>query len=256
MLRVANLRSGYYGLMVLQGVSLHVGPGEIVTLIGANGSGKSTLMKTLSGLMESSTGTVHLDSKDVTGQKPHEIVRRGMALVPEGRQLFAPMTVYDNLILGSYQVKGRDRSKIDDKIKEIYQLFPILKERSRQLAGTLSGGEQQMLAIGRGLMSSPRLLLLDEPSLGLAPKVASDIFKRFRSLRSAGVAMLLVEQNARLALATADRGYVLETGQIVLEGSSEDLLNNEDVRRAYMGSGYRKVWNDQHVVEKTGSGGE
>jgi len=244
MLRVTNLQSGYRGLVVLRGISLHVKAAEIVTLIGANGSGKSTLMKTLSGLLSPTGGKVFLDAKEITGRSPHEIVRRGLALVPEGRQLFAPMTVRDNLILGSYQVRGRNGSMVEESLAQMYALFPILKERSRQLSGTLSGGEQQMLAIARGLMSSPRVLLLDEPSLGLAPKAASDIFKRLQALRSSGVAILLVEQNARLALGVADRGYVIETGQIVLEGTSEDLLNNEDVRRAYMGSGYREVWKD------------
>jgi branched-chain amino acid transport system ATP-binding protein len=244
MLQVTNLHSGYQGLAVLHGVSLHVGVAEIVTLIGANGSGKSTLMQTLSGLLTPSRGQVFLDSKDITSLPPYEIVGRGLALVPEGRHLFAPMTVSDNLILGAYRSGKRRGPSAQGHLEEMYTLFPILKERSRQLAGTLSGGEQQMLAIARGLMSSPRVLLLDEPSLGLAPKIAAEIFRKLETLRSTGVSVLLVEQNARLALGIADRGYVIETGQIVVEGSSDDLLNNEDVRRAYMGSGYREVWRD------------
>jgi branched-chain amino acid transport system ATP-binding protein len=239
MLRIENLTSGYGRIVALKGVSLHVGRGEIVTLIGANGSGKSTLLATLAGLVRPMSGRILLRGRDVTRLPTEKLVRRGVALVPEGRQLFAPMSVEDNLLLGAYSRKTND---VRESMQSVFALFPILKERRTQAAGTLSGGEQQMLAIGRALMSNPSLLLLDEPSMGLAPKVAREIFRSLRELRSNDTGILLVEQNAHLALNTADRGYVIETGQIVLEGESSVLSNNRDVQRAYLGRGYQEGW--------------
>jgi branched-chain amino acid transport system ATP-binding protein len=241
MLRVENLTSGYGRIVALKGVSLHVGRGEIVTLIGANGSGKSTLLSTLAGLVRAMNGRFFLRDRDVTGFSCEALVRRGVALVPEGRQLFAPMTVEENLLLGGY---SRGKAERREGLDIAYQLFPILKERRWQAAGTLSGGQQQMLAIGRALMSGPSLLLLDEPSMGLAPMIAREIFSSLRQLQKEETAILVVEQNANLALRTADRGYVLETGQIVLEGECESLRNNRDVQRAYLGRGYQEGWDE------------
>jgi branched-chain amino acid transport system ATP-binding protein len=240
MLRIANLTAGYGPITALKGVSMHVGAGEIVTLIGANGSGKSTLLATLSGLVRPASGLVEFRGQAIRRVSPEKLVRRGIALVPEGRQLFAPMTVEENLMLGAYS-RRRD-SGVRDDLAMVYDLFPILQERDQQAAGTLSGGQQQMLAIGRALMSSPSLLLLDEPSMGLAPKISREIFRKLRGLLSGSLSILLVEQDANLALRTADRGYVLETGQIVVEGESEILKNNPDVQRAYLGRGYQEGW--------------
>jgi branched-chain amino acid transport system ATP-binding protein len=243
MLRIQNLKSYYGRLQALRGVSLHVGKEEIVALIGANGAGKSTILNTVAGLINQSQGTILLDGKDIRGLPPEKIVKRGAVLVPEGRQLFAPMTVADNLELGAYlRHKNGNKAELEQDTEMVYELFPVLKERRRQLAGTLSGGEQQMLAIGRALMSRPRLMLLDEPSMGLAPKIAEEIFKTIKRLKQQGVTVLLVEQNARMALAVAERGYVIETGQVVVQGPSEELLRNREVERAYLGKTYEKVW--------------
>jgi len=242
MLRIENLSSGYGPIVALKGVSLHVAPGEIVTLIGANGCGKSTLLNTLSGLIRPMGGRVLLQGRDITPLSAEQLVRRGLALVPEGRQLFAPMSVEENLILGAYTRQGNNAA---EEIEEIYALFPILKERRRQPAGTLSGGQQQMLAIGRAMMSRPSILLLDEPSMGLAPKVAREIFRKLRELLSSDFSILLVEQDANLALKSADRGYVLETGQIVIEGECDLLRNNPDEQRAYLGRGYQEGWEEE-----------
>lgn len=243
MLRIQNLKSYYGRLQALRGVSLHVGKGEIVALIGANGAGKSTLLNTVAGLIEQSQGKILLDEKDIRGLAAEKIVKRGAVLVPEGRQLFAPMTVSDNLELGGYlRHKNGNKAELEQDMEMVYQLFPVLKERHSQLAGTLSGGEQQMLAIGRALMSRPRLMLLDEPSMGLAPKIAEEIFDTITGLKQQGVTILLVEQNARMALEIAERGYVIETGQIVVQGPSEELLRNREVERAYLGKSYEKVW--------------
>jgi branched-chain amino acid transport system ATP-binding protein len=239
MLRIENLTSGYGRIVALKGVSLHVAKGEIVTLIGANGSGKSTLLSTLAGLVRPMGGRIQLGDRDVTRLRAEALVRCGVALVPEGRQLFAPMSVEDNLLLGAY---ARKRDGSEESLRTIYDLFPILRERRAQAAGTLSGGQQQMLAIGRALMSRPSLLLLDEPSMGLAPKVAREIFRSLKELRNNDTGILVVEQNAHLALSTADRGYVIETGQIVLEGDCAVLQNNRDVQRAYLGRGYQEGW--------------
>lgn len=243
MLKIQNLKSYYGQLQALRGVSLHVGKGEIVTLIGANGAGKTTILNTVAGLISRSDGKILVDDKDIRGLRPEKIVARGVALVPEGRQLFAPMTVKENLELGAYlRRKNGNKEEIGQDMDEIFELFPLLKDRRKQLAGTLSGGEQQMLAIGRALMSRPRLMLLDEPSMGLAPKIAEGIFQTIVRLKQQGVTVLLVEQNARMALAVAERGYVIETGQVVVQGPSSELLQNHEVERAYLGKTYENVW--------------
>ncbi|HNY25934.1 MAG TPA: ABC transporter ATP-binding protein [Candidatus Sumerlaeota bacterium] len=239
MLSIENLTGGYGPIVALKGVSLHVSPGEIVALIGANGCGKSTLLNTLSGLIRPMSGRILLQGREITRLPAEQLVRRGLALVPEGRQLFAPLSVEENLILGAYTHRGNSTA---EDIEEIFTLFPILRERRRQPAGTLSGGQQQMLAIGRAMMSHPSILLLDEPSMGLAPKIAREIFRKLRELLSSDFSILLVEQDANLALKSADRGYVLETGQIVIEGDCDSLRNNPDVQRAYLGRGYQEGW--------------
>jgi branched-chain amino acid transport system ATP-binding protein len=224
----------YYGAVhALKGVSLRAAPGEIVTLIGANGAGKSTLLRAISGLVPPRAGRMRFDGKDLKGVPPHEIVGLGISQAPEGRMVFANLTVEDNLELGAY--RRRDRAGIAQDRERVFQLFPRLRERRRQPAGTLSGGEQQMLAIGRALMSRPRLLLLDEPSLGLAPLLVREIFKTIREINQQGMTVLLVEQNAHMALATASRGYVLETGHVRFEDDARRLLQNEDVKKAYLG---------------------
>jgi|SRR6516165_4568466 branched-chain amino acid transport system ATP-binding protein len=224
----------YYGAVhALKGVSLHAEPGEIVTLIGANGAGKTTLLRTISGLIRARAGTVRFDGRDLTRVPPHEIVGLGISQSPEGRMVFANLSVEDNLELGAY--RRRDRAGILADRERVYSLFPRLMERRRQNAGTLSGGEQQMLAIGRALMSRPRLLLLDEPSLGLAPLLVREIFKTIVEINRAGVTVLLVEQNAHMALTIAGRGYVLETGRVRLTDKAASLLQNDEVKRAYLG---------------------
>jgi branched-chain amino acid transport system ATP-binding protein len=248
MLRLRSIEAGYGKLRVLKGVSLHVNPGEIVTIIGGNGAGKSTLLNTIVGLVGAASGSVLLDGQEVRGMATEEIVSRGCSLVPEGRQLFASMSVMENLLLGAYS-RGRrsrgSRSAVRESreadLQTIYHLFPRIRERTGQLAGTLSGGEQQMLAIARSLMSDPRLIMLDEPSMGLAPLIVKDIRDTIQRLRDDGRTILLVEQNARAALAIADRGYVMETGAVVLEGTAEELLDNQDVQRAYLGKDYRSI---------------
>jgi len=241
MIRIRNLEAGYDKLKVLKGISLHVNHGEIVTIIGANGAGKSTLLNTIAALIKPSSGEILLQGKDVTYALPDRIVKEGCVLVPEGRQLFPTMTVKENLILGAYTLYGRKKGKEGNRnLEGIYEMFPILEERQSQLAGTLSGGEQQMVAIGRGLMSDPGLIMMDEPSMGLAPLIVRDIFRVVQSLRDRGKTVLIVEQNAKAVLGIADRGYVMETGSLVLEGSSEELLDNNDVRRAYLGKDYKE----------------
>lgn len=237
MLKGRNLHVHYGGIHALRGVSLHVKKNEIVALIGANGAGKTTLLAALSGLIETTKGEVLLDSADCARLPAHKIVRAGMAHVPEGRHVFKPLPVEDNLLLGAYHRYGmRNAASIKAEVEAIYSLFPVLGERRTQTAGTLSGGEQQMLAIGRALMSAPKVLLLDEPSMGIAPKVVKEIFGHISRLRAErGLTILLVEQNAKAALAVADRGYVLETGRVVVEGTAEELLSNRDVQRAYLG---------------------
>jgi len=237
MLELADVHAGYGRIEVLHGVDLTVGEGEFVTLIGANGAGKSTLLKTVVGLIAPMQGTVALHGVPIGGMRPERLVRRGIALVPEGRLLFGPMTVRGNLELGAYALPGRDKTaRVATLIARVHELFPVLSERSDQPAETLSGGEQQMLAVGRALMSEPRLLLLDEPSLGLAPKVIAEIFSALEVLRKDGVTILLVEQDARLALKHADRGSVMRTGSVALEGTSAELLADESVRKIYLGT--------------------
>ena len=242
MLRVLNLEAGYGPLRVLKGVSLHVSQGEAVAIIGANGAGKTTLLKTIAGILAPRAGSVVFDKEDVRGAPAERIVARGCALVPEGRHVFSTLTVKENLLLGAFSRRGRrGAADVAASLEEAYRLFGILKDRQRQLAGTLSGGEQQMLAIGRALMSRPRLLMLDETSLGVAPLVVRDIYRTIAGLKRDGLTILLVEQDARAALAVADRGYVVETGQIVLEGTSRELRDNREVQRAYLGKEYRTI---------------
>jgi branched-chain amino acid transport system ATP-binding protein len=235
-LKIRNLDAGYGALNVLRHVSLHVRAGEIVTIIGANGAGKTTLLRTISGLMRARAGQVLFRDQDISSLPPEGIVFRGCSLVPEGRQVFAAMPVRENLLLGAYVQHKRGRhDEVREDLERLYGLFPVLRQREHQLAGTLSGGEQQMLAIGRALMSRPSLIMLDEPSMGLAPLIVKDIFAIIGRLRDEGTTVLLVEQNARSALRIANRGYVLETGRIVLEGAAEDLLANREIQRAYLG---------------------
>ncbi len=243
MLRIESINAFYGAIQALRHVSLHVSAGEIVTLLGANGAGKTTLLKTISGILSPAKGRLWFSGQDITGWPAERILRLGVGQVPEGRQIFAPLSVLDNLILGAYVRFHREEKKeVLKELDSIYELFPILRERAEQRAGTLSGGEQQMVAIGRTLMARPRLLLLDEPSMGLAPKVVSDIFRTIQTLKSRATTILLVEQNAKAALKVADRGYVIETGRIILEGETQDLLNNKEVQRAYLGKEYREVW--------------
>jgi branched-chain amino acid transport system ATP-binding protein len=242
MLRTRNLESGYGKLRVLKGISLHVSPGEIVIIIGANGAGKTTLLKTVSGILKARAGTVHFEDIPIGSASMEEIVGKGCVLVPEGRQLFSTLSIKDNLIMGAYLVaRTGNRREVKQRLDEIYELFPVLHERQDQLAGTLSGGEQQMVAIGRALMAGPRLIMMDEPSMGLAPLIVEKIFKTIAALPKLGKTVLLVEQNARASLDIADRGYVLETGQIVLSGTSRELLDNHDVQRAYLGKDYTRI---------------
>lgn len=232
MLAVNAINVKYGPIHAVRDVSLSVATGEIVTIIGANGAGKSTILKTLVGLLRSGTGEILLNGESLSSLSPAAIVSRGIALVPEGRRVFPRLDVLDNLLLGGY---GKPRQQVGETLSQVFEMFPRLRERKRQLAGTLSGGEQQMLAIGRGLMSRPRLLFLDEPSMGLAPLLVQQIFETILTINERGTTILLVEQNAHLALAIADRGYVLETGTIVLTGSAEDLSGNPQVRNAYLG---------------------
>ena len=245
MLKIKNVNAYYGKVHALKNVSLHLNRGEIVTLIGANGAGKTTLLNTLSAIIPAASGEILLEGKGVTGLSADRIVSLGLSQVPEGRQVFNPLTVEENLELGAYlrYRAGGQRGEIAADLERMFLMFPRLKERRRQAAGTLSGGEQQMLAIGRALMARPKLLLLDEPSMGLAPLVVQDIFRVIERLRSEeGTTILLVEQNARAALKVADRGYVLETGKVILEGIASELLENKDVQRAYLGRDKKEIW--------------
>jgi branched-chain amino acid transport system ATP-binding protein len=243
MLRVKNLSAFYGNIQVLRQVTFHVKPGEVVSLIGGNGAGKSTLLNVISGLHPACSGTVLFDREPIPKLAPDRIVHRGLVQVPEHRQIFPSMSVAENLELGGYCLprKNRKRDVVSGK-REVYRLFPILEERARQRAGTLSGGEQQMLSIARALMARPRMLLLDEPSLGLAPMVAVEIFRVIQRLRQEGTTILLVEQNARAALEISERAYVLETGRIVLSGSPEQLISDDEMRRAFLGRDYHWKW--------------
>ena len=229
MLEVQGLQSRYGRIPALSGVSLNVAKGELVALVGANGAGKTTLLKALSGVQPVHAGSVHFDGQDIGGRHARQRVQMGIVQVPEGRQVFAPMTVLENLELGAFARGSKDT------VERVFALFPILRDKRGQLAGNLSGGQQQMLAIGRALMGDPRLLLLDEPSMGLAPRLVAEIFARVAALKSSGTTILLVDQNARAALAIADRGYVMEGGHIVLEGAALQLLHDPQVQQAYMG---------------------
>jgi len=233
MLEVENVHAYYGKIHALKDISLNVNKGEIVTLIGANGAGKSTTLKTISGLLRPRQGSVRLDGEDLTTLLPHKIVTKGVVQVPEGRRIFGQLTVMENLDMGAFTC--RDSQQIKTNLDKVFNLFPRLKERRRQVAGTLSGGEQQMLAMGRGLMATPQVLLLDEPSMGLAPVLVDSIFDTIQQLHAEGTTILLVEQNARMALQVASRGYVIQTGEVVLSDTAENLQKNEMVRKAYMG---------------------
>ena len=233
MLKIDNIDVYYGAIHALKGISLEVKEGEIVTLIGANGAGKSTTLRTISGLLKPKTGSITFLGQNIEGVRAHEIVKKGISQVPEGRRVFAEMTVMENLDLGAFVRK--DKAGIQQDLKHVFELFPRLEERKNQSAGTLSGGEQQMLAMGRALMSRPKLLLLDEPSMGLAPLLIKEIFNIIVDINKSGTTVLLVEQNANMALSIANRAYVLETGRITLSGKAQDLAASEDVRKAYLG---------------------
>ena len=236
MLEVDSLGTGYGRLRVLEEVSLGARSGEMVTLVGSNGAGKSTLLKAIAGLLPAWKGRITFNGEDVSSLSAHRRVRRGLVLVPEGRMLFMSMTVAENLAVGAYTRRGRAAKRESAEATDhVLELFPVLRQRAQQPAGTLSGGEQQMLAVGRALMSRPKMLLLDEPSLGLAPKVIAEIFSALDELRAGGMTILLVEQDAKLALRHADRGYVMRTGEIVMSGRADELLANEDIRAIYLG---------------------
>ena len=232
MLKVNNMNSYYGNIYAVKDVSFNVPKGEIISLIGANGAGKSTILKTISGLLHSKTGSITFLSQDISKTSPHQIVKLGLAHVPEGRRIFLSMSVQENLEMGSYT---QPKKLIAERIENIYEKFPRLKERYKQVAGTLSGGEQQMLAMGRAMMSSPMLLMLDEPSMGLAPLLVEQIFAIIKELNDSGTTILLVEQNARMALGVANKGYVLETGKIITSGTGDELLENDIVKKAYLG---------------------
>ena len=232
MLKVNDINVYYGSIHAIKGVSFEVNEGEIVTLIGANGAGKSTVLKTVSGLLHSATGSIEFLGKNISGVAPHKIVKEGLAHVPEGRRIFLQMTVEENLDMGAFTQGGKN---VDEDMARVDEQFPRLKERRKQIAGTLSGGEQQMLAMGRALMSRPKLLMLDEPSMGLAPILVEQIFDIIKLLHKEGTTILLVEQNAQMALSVADRAYVLETGKITLSGTGEELIRSDEIRRAYLG---------------------
>jgi len=232
MLRIDELKVSYGGIEAVKGISFEVPEHQIVTLIGANGAGKSTTLRAIAGLVKPASGRIHLQGEDITALSPDRIVSKGITMVPEGRRVFPNLTVLENLKIGAYL----RNDSLDEDLKWVYDLFPRLKERSWQAAGTLSGGEQQMLAVGRALMSRPKIMMMDEPSLGLAPLVVKGIFEIIREINKQGVTILLIEQNANMALHTANIGYVLETGRITLSGEGNSLLKNEEVKKAYLGS--------------------
>lgn len=233
MLEVKDLEVYYGVIQAIKGISFHVDKGEIIALIGANGAGKTTTLHTVTGLLSPKSGHVLFEGKDITKVPAHKIVSMGMAHVPEGRRVFAELSVYENLKMGAYTRK--DKNEIEESLKNVYKRFPRLEERKNQMAGTLSGGEQQMLAMGRALMSKPKIILMDEPSMGLSPIMVNEIFDIIRSVSESGTTVLLVEQNAKKALSIADRAYVLETGKIALEGKAKDLLEDDSIKKAYLG---------------------
>lgn len=233
MLEVNDLEVYYGVIQAIKGISFHVDKGEIIALIGANGAGKTTTLHTVTGLLSPKSGQVLFEEREITKVPAHKIVSMGMAHVPEGRRVFAELSVYENLKMGAYT--RNDKSEIEESLKNVYKRFPRLEERKNQMAGTLSGGEQQMLAMGRALMSRPKIILMDEPSMGLSPIMVNEIFDIIRSVSESGTTVLLVEQNAKKALSIADRAYVLETGKIVLEGNAKDLLEDDSIKKAYLG---------------------
>lgn len=238
MLEIKNLAVAYGGIEALKGISLEVEEGKIVTLVGANGAGKSTMLRSIVGIVKPKSGTITYNGKNLLAEKSHNIVKTGITLVPEGRRIFPDLTVLENLKIGAYTRK--DEKEIKRDYEWVFSLFPKLKEREWQLAGTLSGGEQQMLAVGRALMSKPKLLMMDEPSLGLAPLIINDIFNIIKEINKLGVTILLIEQNANAALKIADVGYVMETGRITMKGTGRELLANEEIRKAYLGEQVKK----------------
>jgi len=242
MLKIRNLQAGYGKLRVLKNISMHVKEGEIVTIIGANGAGKTTLLSTIAGLIRSTSGEMRFQNRNIGVLPPQKIPALGCVMVPEGRQVFASLSVEENLILGGHLLKKEGRQALERQMAAQYALFPILRERREQYAGTLSGGEQQMLAMARALMSKPSLIMMDEPSTGLAPLIVQDIFRVIVQMRDEGKTVLLVEQNAKAALQVADRGYVFETGHVVLQGKAHELLEDEDVKRAYLGKDYGEFY--------------
>ena len=233
MLEIKDLEVYYGVIQAIKGVSFEVNQGEVIALIGANGAGKTTILHTITGLIAPKSGTVTFEGTDITHMPAHKIVSMGMAHVPEGRRVFAELSVYENLKMGAYTRK--DKNEIEESLKNVYKRFPRLEERKNQMAGTLSGGEQQMLAMGRALMSKPKIILMDEPSMGLSPIMVNEIFDIIRSVSESGTTVLLVEQNAKKALSIADRAYVLETGKIALEGKAKDLLEDDSIKKAYLG---------------------
>ena len=233
MLEVRDLEVNYGSINAIKKISFDVNEGEVIALIGANGAGKTTTLHTITGLLKAKSGSVMFDGKELLKIPPHKIVEMGMAHVPEGRRIFQQLTVYKNLTLGAFTRK--DKSAIDETLQMVYSKFPRLEERKKQIAGTLSGGEQQMLAMGRALMSKPKIVLMDEPSMGLSPLFVAEVFKIIEEIRASGTTVLLVEQNAKKALEIADRAYVLETGKIVLSGDAKELMNNDSVKKAYLG---------------------
>ena len=233
MLEVRDLEVNYGSINAIKKISFDVNEGEVIALIGANGAGKTTTLHTITGLLKAKSGSVMFDGKELLKIPPHKIVEMGMAHVPEGRRIFQQLTVYKNLTLGAFTRK--DKSAIDETLQMVYSKFPRLEERKKQIAGTLSGGEQQMLAMGRALMSKPKIVLMDEPSMGLSPLFVAEVFKIIEEIRASGTTVLLVEQNAKKALEIADRAYVLETGKIVLSGDAHELMNNDSVKKAYLG---------------------
>ncbi len=235
MLEVKDLNVYYGNIHALKGISLEVHEGEIISLIGANGAGKTTTLQTISGIIRSKSGSIHYKGEDITKTRAHKILRMGIAQVPEGRQIFANLSVLDNLELGAFSIRGSNEEKVAQR-EQFFDRFPRMRERANQRAGTLSGGEQQMLAMGRAMASKPKLMILDEPSMGLSPIFVKEIFSTIKRLNEEGVTILLVEQNAMMALAISDRAYVLETGKIVMEGNSKELANDEKVKQAYLGA--------------------
>lgn len=233
MLEIRDLEVYYGMIQAIKGISFDVNEGEVIALIGANGAGKTTILHTVTGLLTAKSGSITFDGTDITKVPGHKIVSMGMAHVPEGRRVFAQLSVYQNLMMGAYTRK--DKHEIADTLENVYHRFPRLEERKNQMAGTLSGGEQQMLAMGRALMSHPKIILMDEPSMGLSPIFVNEIFDIIKEVSNGGTTVLLVEQNAKKALSIADRGYVLETGKIVLEGKADDLLHNDSIKKAYLG---------------------